>query len=88
VAGSKISPNTPVNLVVSEGKGAVAVPDVIGKWHKKAAEVIEEAGLTVGRIRYRYDEDYSGGRVLSQNPRADTEVQPGESIDLVVNESD
>ncbi len=88
VAGSKISAKTPVNLVVSDGKGAVTVPDVMGKWHKKAAEIIEEAGLKVGKIRYRYNEDYSGGRVLSQNPSADSEVEPGTNVDLVVNESD
>ena len=88
VAGSKISPNTPVNLVVSNGKGKVTVPDLIGKRHNVAREMIEKAGLKEGRIRYRYDEDRSAGRVLSQDPRADTEIEPGESVDLVINQSD
>jgi serine/threonine-protein kinase len=88
VTGSSVATGTPVNLVVSDGKGAVAVPNVMGKRHRAALEEIEKAGLKVGRVRYGYDEDRRGGVVIGQSPRGDTEVEPGSSIDLVVNETD
>jgi beta-lactam-binding protein with PASTA domain len=60
----------------------------MGKGHKRAVSLIEEAGLKVGRVRYDYDEDRRGGVIIGQNPRAEAMVAPGESVDLVVNETD
>lgn len=88
VTGSSVTPGTPVNLVVSDGKAEVTVPNVMGKGHKRAVQEIEEAGLKVGRVSYRYDEDRRGGVIIGQNPSGDSSAAPGDSVNLVVNETD
>lgn len=87
VAGKAIDPASSVDLVVSEGS-KVKVPDVVGKGLRVAKNLLIESGLVVGRVVYGYNEDRRGGIVLRQEPEADSMLDKGSSIRLVVNESD
>ncbi|HUW20871.1 MAG TPA: PASTA domain-containing protein, partial [Sedimentisphaerales bacterium] len=62
----------------------VAVPDVVGMSEADAAAAITDAGLTVGATEYECSDTVPGGSVISQNPPAGTEVDPGSALNLVV----
>ncbi len=85
VAGETVEPETVVNLVVSDGK-QTKVPNVIGRGLSRAKEMLKEAGFTVGRVGYTYDDDRRAGVVLRQDPEADAMADEGSEVKLVVNE--
>ena len=83
--GQEAARGTKVALVLSSGPQGVAVPQVIGKTTASARRAIEAAGLTVGKIRYRYDEDMAEGRILSQSPAGGAAAPGGSAVDWTVN---
>lgn len=82
--GTSTTPDTPVALTVVPA--GVEVPDLVGKPHREARRLLEEAGLREGRVRRRYDEDRGPYIVLSQEPAAGQRVAPQAEITLIVNE--
>lgn len=62
----------------------VEVPRVLGMPIDRARKEIEQAGLVVGSVSEREDEELSNRRVLSQSPRKGTKVASGSSVDLVI----
>jgi beta-lactam-binding protein with PASTA domain len=85
-AGSPVAPQGAVTLVVSAGAPAKAVPRVTGMRLPRARKTLEDAGFTLGKIRYVDDEDRMGGLVLKQEPAENAQAAPGTAIDLSVNE--
>ncbi|PRQ04920.1 PASTA domain-containing protein [Enhygromyxa salina] len=92
-AGSKSEKGSLVHLVVAGdgGAGAIApgealieVPKLRNQTVGSARKKLESAGLSVGTVREREDPELGGGRVLSQDPDAGTEVAPGTAVDLVI----
>jgi eukaryotic-like serine/threonine-protein kinase len=61
----------------------VAVPDLVGMRHERAAELAEGTGVTVEIIRRANDFSTEEGQVLAQEP-ADGVMTEGEVIELVV----
>ncbi len=86
--GENVAAKTPVNLVVSSGKTEAEVPKVVGKGLRAAKEELAAAGFEVGKVRYSYDEDRSGGVVLRQDPVAAASAPKGSTVSLVVNQMD
>lgn len=80
--GSQASRDVPVSLTVSAGAGEVAVPSVKGWGRTRAQDMIKQAGLNVGTIRYLYDEDNDPGIVLRQDPPAGSKVTKGSSVNI------
>jgi len=72
-----------VRLVVSQAP-AVAVPQVTGKYLRRARQMLEEAGLKVGSIRRVEHPEHGQNYVLSQTPDAESQVPPGTEVDLVI----
>ncbi|WP_249424062.1 Stk1 family PASTA domain-containing Ser/Thr kinase [Nocardioides coralli] len=60
------------------------VPDVIGLSERQARNAIGEAGLQVGDVSFRADEQVRRNRVLEQDPNPDQFVDPDTSVDLVI----
>jgi len=60
------------------------VPDVVDLTQAEAAEDIVAAQLTVGTITQEYDPNVPAGYVISQNPKADTQVARGSAVALKV----
>ena len=85
-AGEEVSPGSRVVIVATPERRLVAVPDVVGRSIREARETVTAAGLTVGRVRRRFDGDRPAFRILSQTPEAGTEVEPGAEVELVMNE--
>ena len=65
----RVKEHSTVNLVVSRGPPPVAVPDLSGVSQQTATERITAAGLAVGGVSNRYDEQVGEGTVLDWNPK-------------------
>ena len=84
IGGTDVPPGTAVALVVSSGPDPIAVPGVVGLTEAAAEAAITSAGLSVGTISNAYSASVPAGSVSSQSPIAGTDLQPGDSVDLVV----
>ena len=62
----------------------VNVPGVTGLSQEQARQMLEEAGLSVGKVREDPDAESTPGTVVSQNPPASERVVEGTKVDLVV----
>jgi eukaryotic-like serine/threonine-protein kinase len=83
--GAEVRAGTSLELKASKGADTVAVPAVTGKSLSKAKDLLAQAGLTAGQIRYGSDDDRSPGVVLEQKPAANQPLGKGLAVDLVVN---
>jgi len=84
--GSSVVRDSEVELTV-ELRG-VEMPKLIGLSFAKAKKLIEEAGLTLGKVRERYDEDHDSYVILQQSPQPGVRVSPSTAVELVRNEGD
>ena len=95
IAGISITPSTPeVNVRASDGFNVaddastvdtlISVPDVTGLSQAEAEAAIISAGLVIGTATTTYSAIVPAGYVISQNPRAGTEVTEGKAVDLVI----
>ncbi len=64
----------------------ISVPDVVGKTQQEATQIIEDAGLEVGMVSSKYDNDVEQGNVISQSPTAEEEVDKGSKVNLVISQ--
>jgi membrane peptidoglycan carboxypeptidase len=64
--------------------GPVLVPDVNGLFQAIAEMRIVRAGLRVGQIEYRYDDQASINMVIMQVPAAGSTVAKGSQVNLIV----
>jgi len=83
-AGESVTPNTEVEVVVSEGEAVSAVPGLLGMSESDARQAIERADLTVGIITSRNDPEAAAGTVLEATADEGEELPVGSTIDLVV----
>jgi eukaryotic-like serine/threonine-protein kinase len=81
-AGTQAPMPSPVVLVISSGPALILVPDLTGRTLAEAQRLIEQIGLTVGRVHAE------GGMgpaiVVNQLPFPGTQVEAGTRIDLTV----
>jgi beta-lactam-binding protein with PASTA domain len=84
-ADSETKVGAALDLVVSKGADTIAVPKVAGRSLNTAKKELTKAGFTVGKVRYRMNEDHDEGIVLEQTPAADQQAAKGSAVDLVVN---
>lgn len=64
--------------------GSAVVPNVVGQTEQQARDLLHDAGLKVGRIQYDISETVEKGKVIRQDPTANTHVQPGSNVNLVI----
>ena len=83
--GAELRAGSGLELKVSKGADSITVPAVTGKSLSKAKELLTQAGLVAGQVRYGSNDDRSPGIVLEQKPAANSPVAKGAAIDLVVN---
>ena len=76
---------TIIDLVISTGKGAVTVPNVLGRRLGQAKDILERAGLRVGSIDYVCDVEKLFDIILSQNPRPGKSVPKSTAVNLTIN---
>ncbi len=84
-AGTKISKNQVVDLVISKGERPrkVTVPSIVGAAEAAATGAIKNRGLEVGFIT-KEESRQAVGTVVRQTPPAGSEVEEGTTVDFVL----
>lgn len=72
-----------ITIVISSGKDTVTVPNVSGKSSEEAVSILKEQGFNV-RVLENYDFDIPAGKVISQNPNADSSQLKDTEIVIIV----
>lgn len=62
------------------------IPDVTGKTVDEATTVLERAGFELGTTSMKYDENVEAGKIISQDPAADTKHDQGTKVNVVVSQ--
>lgn len=83
--GTRLYRGATVSLAVAEPGPApvLMMPDLRGQSLARAKELIEKAGLKLGRVRNERGGGRSGNTVLEQRPAAGRRVARGDEIELV-----
>ncbi|MAT39738.1 MAG: hypothetical protein CL946_09060, partial [Ectothiorhodospiraceae bacterium] len=85
-SGKKLSPGTPIDLVVSLGKDMqqIDVPYIVGFTLNDAQRKLLESGLKLGNVGYQENPSLSPHTVISQSPSAGEKVDPNAPIDVIL----
>ena len=83
-AGTSLSPEGLVTIIVSVGPEAFPVPYIVDIELDRATYVIEQSGFVVGQRLEANDNNVPRGFVISQNPAAGTKLGPNSVVDLVI----
>jgi eukaryotic-like serine/threonine-protein kinase len=85
-AAAVIERGDSVRIWVSTGTAQSTVPTLAGLSRADATQAITDAGLVVGTVSTAHSKDQPEGTVLSASRDADTEVDEGSRVDLVVSD--
>ena len=80
--GSEVEEGERVSVVVAAG---TTVPGVIGMTEEEAEAAILEAGFTPSTL-YEPNDEYEEGIVFGQDPEEGAELDPGDTVTIVVSE--
>jgi serine/threonine-protein kinase len=81
--GTVVEKGTRVSVVVSSGPGIVALPNVNGRKSAEATKILREKGFRP-TVQNQSDDKVAKGLVISTNPPAETEVQVGGPVTVLV----
>lgn len=84
-AGDTVDAEEEVDLVISSGPEAVIVPDVINQSEESAVAELDRVGL-VADVQTAPSDDVDDGLVISQDPGPGEEVEPGDTVVILVSE--
>ena len=76
-----------VKIIISNGKEVeeVEVPKLVGKSESKAANLLENAGLS-GKVSHANSDEVKKGRVISQDVLAGSSVEKGSTVGYVISD--
>lgn len=83
-AGSTVREGRIIRVWVSQGDEMVFVPNTVGTALRDAQLAIRQAGLNVDRVDNAYSLTYEKGMIISQSPKAESMVQKGTNVSLVL----
>lgn len=83
-AGGTLSPGSPVVLIVSLGAPTLSVPDLRGLTLDEARELLESAGLTLGRSWREFSNAQPAELIFRQEPLSGTLIAPGSPVNVVL----
>ncbi|MFF1539810.1 Stk1 family PASTA domain-containing Ser/Thr kinase [Microbacterium sp. NPDC058269] len=83
-AGVSVEEGSTVTLYVSKGEETVVMPKIEGMALNDAKNALSAAGLELGTVIQRNDKALAANTVISASEKADTELDPGTVINLVV----
>ncbi|PRB18293.1 Stk1 family PASTA domain-containing Ser/Thr kinase [Microbacterium sp. MYb62] len=83
-AGVSVEAGSTVTLHVSSGEETVVMPKLEGMALDDATNALAAAGLELGTVIQRNDKALAANTVISASEKADTELDPGTVINLVV----
>ncbi|MEJ8553732.1 Stk1 family PASTA domain-containing Ser/Thr kinase [Tepidibacter sp. Z1-5] len=85
--GSSIRKGQTVKFDVSKGGEPVIVPNLVRKTLESVEDILKESDLKEGVIDYEFS-SLAEGTIISQKPRAFTEVEQGTGIDFIVSKGE
>ena len=77
VGGAEGAEATTVDLVISSGPPPLTVPVVLGLSRGEAEAAIVGSGFVMGVVTTVWSESVPNGKIVSQNPPAETKIGPG-----------
>ena len=83
-SGTSVEPDQQVRVYVSTGQQMSTVPTLTGLGQDTASTALTDAGLQLGTITSRNDNDLAAGTVISSDPAEGTSVASGSTVNLVV----
>ncbi len=83
-AGSTVREGRVIRVWLSQGDEMVFVPNLVGTDLRSAQLAVRQSGLIVGKTENAYSLTYEKGQIVSQTPKADSMVQKGEKVSLVI----
>lgn len=83
-AGSTVREGRVIRVWISEGDEMVFVPNTVGTDLRSAQLAIRQAGLLVDQVENAYSVTYDKGLIVAQTPKADSLVQKGQKVSLVL----
>lgn len=82
--GSLVKKGTPISVVLSKGKGGIAIPNLSSVPLEEARKILAEMGLKIGSITEQSSVSVAKGSIISTFPSPDSIVKEGTIIDLVL----
>ena len=82
--GSLVKKGTPISVVVSKGKGGIAIPNLLSVPLEDARKILAERGLKIGSITEQSSISIAKGSIISTFPSPDSIVKKGAIVDLVL----
>ena len=83
-AGSTVREGRVIRVWISQGDEMVFVPNTVGTDLRSAQLAVRQAGLLVDKVDNAYSLTYETGLIVAQTPKADSMVQKGEKVSLVL----
>ncbi len=83
-AGSTVREGRVIRVWISEGDEMVFVPNTVGTDLRSAQLAVRQAGLLVEKVDNAYSLTYEKGIIVTQTPKADSMVQKGSKVALVL----
>jgi beta-lactam-binding protein with PASTA domain/predicted Ser/Thr protein kinase len=83
-AGTKADKGSTVTLSVSSGPGDVSIPTVQGLSQAAATRALRRAGLRIGNVVMRPDNNFAAGQATATNPGVGRDVPRGFGVTLFV----
>ena len=82
--GETAKAGSTVTITVGGGPAIVEVPNIAGQTTEEAKQVLARANLTLGNQMKRPSDQVDAGRIVEQEPGADTKLKKGGLVDVVV----
>lgn len=82
--GTEVAVPTEVRLGISLGPALVDMPSLVGLQEEEAMQMLDSLGLVVSEVETRFRFGQNQGTVLEQEPAAETAVERGSAVRLVV----
>jgi len=86
-AGTELTVNAPVTLILSAGPRPIVVPQVTGKSQADAEKSLTDAGFTIGTVTRTFDARTAPGTVLRTDPTVGSTAARGSAVALTVADS-
>lgn len=86
--GTKLKKNYPVKVNISEGSELVQVPILTNKTLEEAKEILEEKGLSIGKVDYDDSDTVPIDLIMEQIPGKLSEVEPGSRVSVIISKGE
>lgn len=84
VEGFKVKEGREVKVIISKGTELFKVPNLRGKSLREAEITLTNTGLELGETEKIYDNKYSEGLIISQDPGPGIRAKSGEKVVLII----